>query len=307
MMADQVVQKPAVFISSADFRVERVFPIRNLVGSSPPIPDANEVLDTKLNEKWPTIDELASTAGYTGGIQTAGVHGEKGNHDGSTANSVVAAGAGQPGGTETEGSSEQYSQLEPDVSTYLPPSYPQIPPESSTQKLISKLSDNPPLGTRTTERTQFSPSNTGPPRVLPGLVSSDAPKTFQKCEDEPIHTPGAIQQHGVLVTLKRNEHGQLKVRIASENSKQLLSLDPDELFQLESFLDILDEVSQEDITIRVDNALRDAENDPEPGADTHLEVFNLNVILPDENTNQLWCALHISKGTKDLVICEFET
>lgn len=308
MMAYQISPAPVVFISSADFKVERVFPIRNLVGSSSLTPEPNEeVSGTKPNEEGFTVDGLASIATRdASGTQTAGDFGKQDHQGTPTTESGVVAAAGQASGIETSRSSGEHGQVGDDVSTYLPPPYPQIPPENSIRKLISKLSDRSLSGTRTTERTQLIPSTIGPPGVLPGLVSNSTPKTFYKCEDEPIHTPGAIQQHGVLVALRRNEASQLEVRIASENSKQLLSLEPDELFQLESFLDILDEISRDDITIRVDNALRNVEDDPKLGADTYLEVFDLSVILPDGNFKQLWCAIHISKGTKDLVICEFE-
>jgi light-regulated signal transduction histidine kinase (bacteriophytochrome) len=40
--------------------------------------------------------------------------------------------------------------------------------------------------------------------------------------------------------------------------------------------------------------------------DTNLDVFALSITLPHGPQKDLWCAIHISKGTKDLVICEFE-
>lgn len=39
---------------------------------------------------------------------------------------------------------------------------------------------------------------------------------LQRCEDEPIHIPGAIQGFGVLIALKEDEDGVLDVKIASE-------------------------------------------------------------------------------------------
>ena len=42
-------------------------------------------------------------------------------------------------------------------------------------------------------------------------------ETLQRCEDEPIHIPGAVQSFGLLVAL-RKEAGKLPVRVVSENS-----------------------------------------------------------------------------------------
>jgi hypothetical protein len=277
MMADHDPSQPVVFIPPTDFNVERIFPIRSLVGGSFSLAETEkEVPATRLPDKiQSTVVDLDIAIGD--GTET----------------------------TTLKGEPEKENQS--DASTYLPPPYPHIPPQNSLRKLTSKLSESSLFGRRTTERTQFVPSHTGAPGVLPGITSSNTPRTFQRCEDEPIHTPGAIQQHGVLVALRWSETEQLDVRIASENSKQLLGIEPDELFQLESFLYVFTEDSREDLAIRVGNALRVAAEDVlEPAADTYLEVFELNAILPDGKLKQLWCAVHISKGTKDLVICEFE-
>lgn len=50
--------------------------------------------------------------------------------------------------------------------------------------------------------------------VITGLTGAE---TMQKCEDEPIHIPGAVQSFGCLVALKELEDGtSLDVRVASE-------------------------------------------------------------------------------------------
>ncbi|WP_194289095.1 MULTISPECIES: SpoIIE family protein phosphatase [unclassified Nocardioides] len=51
------------------------------------------------------------------------------------------------------------------------------------------------------------------------------PATLTNCEREPIHVPGAIQPHGVLLALDAD----LRVAMASDNVKEMLGLDLDRL------------------------------------------------------------------------------
>jgi PAS domain S-box-containing protein len=50
--------------------------------------------------------------------------------------------------------------------------------------------------------------------------------TLEKCEHEPVQTPGCIQAHGVLLVLRRSD---LTILQASENSRDWLGFSPDEL------------------------------------------------------------------------------
>jgi PAS domain S-box-containing protein len=50
--------------------------------------------------------------------------------------------------------------------------------------------------------------------------------TLEKCEDEPVQTPGCIQAHGVLLVLRRSD---LTILQASENCRDWLGLSPEEL------------------------------------------------------------------------------
>jgi light-regulated signal transduction histidine kinase (bacteriophytochrome) len=50
--------------------------------------------------------------------------------------------------------------------------------------------------------------------------------TLEKCEDEPVQTPGCIQAHGVLLFLRLSDLTILQV---SENSQQWLELSPGDL------------------------------------------------------------------------------
>ncbi|UZJ54933.1 hypothetical protein CBS101457_004253 [Exobasidium rhododendri] len=64
---------------------------------------------------------------------------------------------------------------------------------------------------------------------------------IQRCEDEPIHIPGAVQSYGCMIVVREDEEGMLAVRQVSENTGEILGLSPAYLFTLESFLDCLDD------------------------------------------------------------------
>ncbi|KAI1493423.1 hsp90-like protein [Biscogniauxia mediterranea] len=126
--------------------------------------------------------------------------------------------------------------------------------------------------------------------------------TLQRCEDEPIHTPGAIQAFGLLVALKEEADGHLSVRIVSENSKQIIGFSPQELFRLKSFTDILTEEQADNLLDHID-FIHDEETDP---ASNGPDVFSISIRPPKAKPIKLWCAIHISGSHPDLVICEFE-
>jgi light-regulated signal transduction histidine kinase (bacteriophytochrome) len=71
-----------------------------------------------------------------------------------------------------------------------------------------------------------------------------------RCEDEPIHIPGAIQRFGALIAL-REEAGVFLVRVVSENSESVTGLKPDALFELRSFTDLLTLKVRKEFLIRV--------------------------------------------------------
>jgi len=49
--------------------------------------------------------------------------------------------------------------------------------------------------------------------VVTGVSGSES---MQRCEDEPIHIPGAVQGFGVLIALKEDTEGRLDIKIVSE-------------------------------------------------------------------------------------------
>ncbi|KAI0446283.1 GAF domain-like protein [Xylaria telfairii] len=127
--------------------------------------------------------------------------------------------------------------------------------------------------------------------------------TLQHCEDEPIHTPGAVQRFGLLVALREEADGGFSVRIVSENSKQIIGCSPSELFALSSFTDILSEEQTDNLLDHID-FIRDEESDP---AISGPDVFSISFRPPASHPVKLWCALHVNRSHPDLVICEFES
>ena len=126
--------------------------------------------------------------------------------------------------------------------------------------------------------------------------------TLQRCEDEPIHIPGAIQSFGLLIALRELEEGKLQVRVVSENSRRIIGYSPKQLFALESFTDILTEEQSDNLLDHID-FIRDDDMDP---AINGPEVFTLAIRTPSKKTHRLWCAIHANQNNRDLIICEFE-
>lgn len=128
-------------------------------------------------------------------------------------------------------------------------------------------------------------------------------ETLQRCEDEPIHIPGAVQGFGLLIAMREESDGQLVVRIVSENSKKMIGYNPDELFRLSSFTDILSEDQAENLLDHVD-FIRDEESDPVVNGP---EVFTISIKPPKKHRSvKFWCAMHINPNNPDTLICELE-
>lgn len=125
---------------------------------------------------------------------------------------------------------------------------------------------------------------------------------LQRCEDEPIHAPGATQGFGVLVALREEDDGRFLARYVSENSEKMLGYSPKRLFRLKNFLDIFTEEQQDNLLDHID-FIRDEDADP---AVNGPEVFSISVRPPHGRSTKLWCAIHINPAHPDLVLCEFE-
>ena len=126
--------------------------------------------------------------------------------------------------------------------------------------------------------------------------------TIQRCEDEPIHIPGAVQGFGLLIALHEVDDGKLQVRIVSENSKRMIGYTPQQLFELDNFCDILTEEQTDNLLDHID-FIRDENIDPTTNGP---EVFTLSIRSPTRRMQKMWCAMHINENNRNLIICEFE-
>lgn len=134
------------------------------------------------------------------------------------------------------------------------------------------------------------------------VITGRGGDTLQRCEDEPIHLPGAVQSFGLLVALQEDADGKFKVRVVSENSTRLIGYTPKQLFDLDSFCDILSEEQTDNLMDHVD-FVRDEDADP---ATNGPEVFTIAIYSPARRLQKLWCAMHSNQRNRDLIICEFE-
>ncbi|KAF1923005.1 uncharacterized protein M421DRAFT_407728 [Didymella exigua CBS 183.55] len=128
---------------------------------------------------------------------------------------------------------------------------------------------------------------------------------LQRCEDEPIHIPGAVQGFGLLIALQDDPEGNggLLVRVVSENSRRFIGRTPKELFALESFTDILSEEQADNLLDHID-FIKDEDSDVLTNGP---EVFTMSIKVPGvSRTRKLWCAVHTNDANPGLIICEFE-
>lgn len=168
--------------------------------------------------------------------------------------------------------------------------------QSETDGIRTPL-DTENMATHTTARFKHVVTKEGH-----AIITGRDGDTLQKCEDEPIHIPGAVQSFGLLIALSEETEGVLTVRIVSENSERMIGYTPQELFKLKSFTDILSEEQADNVLDHID-FIRDEEADP---ASNGPEVFIVTVKTPHRRNTKLWCAMHINPVHPDIVICEFE-
>ncbi|KAL8393675.1 hypothetical protein RB595_003419 [Gaeumannomyces hyphopodioides] len=129
--------------------------------------------------------------------------------------------------------------------------------------------------------------------------------TLQRCEDEPIHAPGAVQGFGALIAIVEDAKGNYLVRYASENTERIVGYSPQQLFRLGNFLDIFTEEQAENLLDHVD-FIHDEEAD---AGINGPEVFSVSIRPPQRPKSRavkLWCAIHVNKSRPDLTVCEFE-
>ena len=134
------------------------------------------------------------------------------------------------------------------------------------------------------------------------IITGRDGETLQRCEDEPIHIPGAVQGFGLLIALEEEQEGKLVIRVVSENSKRMIGYTPKQLFALDSFTDILSDEQADNLLDHID-FIRDDDADVVANGP---EVFTMSVRSPTRRNQKLWCAMHINDRHPNLVICEFE-
>lgn len=276
--------KPVVFLSSDEFGVERVFPIRNLVG------DVTTHFEQQRARKESRghIEELVAPGSPTSSFPSTSPQGAE-----DITSDPVPIAPVQPSSPQSHQS--QIPLKDADRS---------LPLQQTDSQISGQTRSDGEEFRRISRRVQLVPTSSGPPAVTPSTSAVEGEATISRCEDEPIHIPGAIQAFGALVAVKYNAVGNLRVRIASENTSKFLTYSPEDLFELESFLDVLDDGSKEDIVVRVDYAL---ETVKDVSRETLLDVLQLTIRSPDGRKVPLWCAIHVAQGSKDLLILEFET
>ncbi|KAK3309460.1 uncharacterized protein B0T15DRAFT_3749 [Chaetomium strumarium] len=175
-----------------------------------------------------------------------------------------------------------------------------LPPSPGGDSVRSTLSSVGEIGSLITPRFKHVVTEGGH-MVITGREG----ETLQRCEDEPIHIPGAVQGFGLLIALQDDPggNGGLLVRVVSENSKRFVGRTPNELFALESFTDILSE-EQADILLDHIDFIKDEDSDVLTNGP---EVFTISIKVPGvSRARKLWCAVHINDANPGLIICEFE-
>ncbi|GAC94692.1 sensor histidine kinase/response regulator [Pseudozyma hubeiensis SY62] len=139
-----------------------------------------------------------------------------------------------------------------------------------------------------------------------------------RCEDEPIHIPGAVQSFGCMVVVRISPDGEMIVRQASENSIDILGVSPSYLFSLPTFLDILDEDQADLLWDNIDSLDQSSQDLAESGP-TVFQLRGYNMAGYDERIAQgsqrsrwnAWCGAHIPDRRNDgegelTVVLEFE-
>jgi light-regulated signal transduction histidine kinase (bacteriophytochrome) len=161
-----------------------------------------------------------------------------------------------------------------------------------------------------TEASELSPlsGSTAITSTVHRLSSNDqhedsrVPEKLLRCEDEPIHLPEAVQAFGVLIALRDTGKGQYPVRIASENSQDIIGHDPETLFRLSCFTNLLNFQEKNHFLARIGTAkLWHHKDNPR----AYPDVFTMIIGRSSSSALHVYCALHYREDT-GLFVCEFE-
>ncbi|KAJ5825892.1 hypothetical protein N7474_003030 [Penicillium riverlandense] len=110
-----------------------------------------------------------------------------------------------------------------------------------------------------------------------------------------------IQPFGALLVVSESGDN-LNVQIVSNNSRDIMGYAADELFELESFCNVLFSSQKKTFLDHARFVLSDDYDVEKLGA----EVFGLSIITPEGGTRNLWCTMHTNKAFQDYIICELE-
>lgn len=130
---------------------------------------------------------------------------------------------------------------------------------------------------------------------------------LQRCEDEPIHTPGSVQGYGVLIAVQDIDGTLLLVRQVSENSTELLGMPPNYLFSLDCFTDALPDEQVDAFWDNINFLLEPGHNLDEDNNSPHVFLLSgwgaPGSASPDDpgardgrRVWSCWCAVHRSEN-----------
>lgn len=168
---------------------------------------------------------------------------------------------------------------------------PSTSPQVTIEQPATTLSSN---ARYVTQRFSYLPPGDG----SGSATTSETEQKIYRCEDEPIHIPGAIQSFGALIAVRENDDGLFVVRIVSENAQAVTSFDPETLFNLRSFTDLLVQSDKKEFVSRVKGLRSEKER-------TNPDVFTVSLTSLVGLPTPLFCAMHLSHEA-NLIICEFE-
>ncbi|KAF1998806.1 hypothetical protein P154DRAFT_621496 [Amniculicola lignicola CBS 123094] len=186
------------------------------------------------------------------------------------------------------------STLQSDATTVEP----SAPPPSELPPAQSVTTPAEPRDPLISETHEYAVSGNSEHGVLHGRR-----REFTRCEDEPIHIPGAIQSFGILIAIDFVTRGELQVRIASENCEAFCQYSPADLFRLENFLDIFPDEHKSSFEAK---AWYMREQYMRTKLDVEPLVFPISIRNPLGKRKRVRCAIHFCGKDHNLLICEFE-
>lgn len=130
------------------------------------------------------------------------------------------------------------------------------------------------------------------------------PKTTRKSN---LQSQGAhrkvetVYSFGVLIVLQESE-GRLTVQTSSKNTRDIIGHTPEELFELDSFSDILPQDEKVEFLNRT-RSIRDKCYDVEQQGP---DVLDITITTSNGESENFWCTIHENKENADCIICEIE-